>query len=57
MKMAIVLAGDVGAYFFYGIFAENIGQLFRNKKISGMTIRNQFRFLWLEAKHSFRHKG
>lgn len=35
----------IGAYFFYGIFAEQLGQLIKNKRESGMTITNQVKLM------------
>ena len=46
MGLILFLLSIIGAYLFYGIFAENLGQLIKNKKDTGIPIRVQLKTIF-----------
>ncbi len=44
-ELIVLLLSLVGAYFAYGIFAEHIGLLLKNKKEQGVPIIAQIKYL------------
>ena len=43
MVVITLLLSIVGVYLFYGVFAENLGQLIKNKRDSGVPISLQLK--------------
>ncbi|EOT48639.1 hypothetical protein IGK74_001694 [Enterococcus sp. AZ150] len=45
----------IGAYFFYGIFAMQLGNMIRVKRETGLTYRSQISVSWSEFTKKFKH--